>query len=150
MRVSVCSTNAIPSLSTSSSVGARSPRICSGVNTQCVAFCSSPNTATAWAITGTRLITLGDVTPPFYSSKKQRQLLVELPRPHLLDLPRLFRPPPPIQNPHDLPACLVDRRTIVVFLRQRPPLLHDFEALRQPELLARDSPCLPRQPAQLA
>ena len=63
MRVRVRSTRAIPSLLASSSVGARFPRITSGVDSQCVAFPSSPNTATAWAITGTKSETrLGDVT----------------------------------------------------------------------------------------
>jgi len=67
MRVRVRSTKAIPSLLASSSVGVRFPRTSSGVDNQCVAFFSSPNTATAWAITGTRTATtLGDVTILFY------------------------------------------------------------------------------------
>src|ERR1017187_2472745 len=63
IRVRVRSTNAMPSLLTSNSAGVRSPRIPKGVDSQCVAFCSSPKTATAWAITGTRrATTAGDVT----------------------------------------------------------------------------------------
>ena len=67
MRVRVRSTKAIPSLLARSSVGERFARISSGVDNQCVALRSSPNTATAWAITGTReATTLDDVTILFY------------------------------------------------------------------------------------
>ena len=67
IRVRVRSTNSMPSLLERSSVGARFSKIARGVDSQCVAFCSSPNTATAWAITGTKRATkIGDVTIPFY------------------------------------------------------------------------------------
>ena len=64
IRVRVRSIAAIPSSVASSSAGVRSPRIGNGVDSQCVAFCSSPNTATAWAITGTRLETTAPVRTP--------------------------------------------------------------------------------------
>jgi hypothetical protein len=54
MRVSVRWTISMPSLVTKSSVGVRLSNKASGVDSQCVAFCSSPNTATACAMTGTR------------------------------------------------------------------------------------------------
>lgn len=60
MRVSVCSTRAKPSAVTSKSAGARFPKISRGEDSQCEALCSSPNTATAGAITGTRLATTVD------------------------------------------------------------------------------------------
>src|ERR1017187_7083182 len=67
IRVRVRSTNSMPSSLERSTVGARFSRIARGVDSQCVAFCSSPNTATAWAITGTRrATTIGDVTILFY------------------------------------------------------------------------------------
>ncbi|SPE36773.1 hypothetical protein SBA6_60080 [Candidatus Sulfopaludibacter sp. SbA6] len=60
--VSVRSTSSIPSSVPSSSAGARLSRSGNGVDSQWVAFCSSPNTATAWAITGTKRATAaGDV-----------------------------------------------------------------------------------------
>ena len=76
IRVNVCSTSASPSLLASSSAGVRFPRNARGVDSQCVAFCSSPNTATAWAITGTRrATTLGDVTTRFYRESPVRMSL---------------------------------------------------------------------------
>src|ERR1017187_8637853 len=56
MRVSVRSTSSMPSLVANSSVGVWLSNRARGVDSQCVAFCSSPNTATACAMTGTRRV----------------------------------------------------------------------------------------------
>jgi hypothetical protein len=62
----------------SNSAGVRFPRSSRGVDNQCVAFCSSPNTATAWAITGTRRTTMpGDVTTQFYRGITQSRTQVQ-------------------------------------------------------------------------
>jgi hypothetical protein len=57
IRVSVSSTRASPSSVSISSWGDRLEKNGKGVAIQCVAFCSSPNTAKACAITGTRRLT---------------------------------------------------------------------------------------------
>jgi len=54
MRVSVRSTSSMPSLVANRSVGVRLSNRARGLDSQCVAFCSSPNTATACAMPGTR------------------------------------------------------------------------------------------------
>src|ERR1039458_9895461 len=67
IRISVRSTRPMPSSLSKSSAGARSSKTASGVDSQCAAFSSSPNMATACAITRTKpATTISDGTILFY------------------------------------------------------------------------------------
>src|SRR5450755_1338452 len=81
--------------------------------------------------------------------EEQRQLLVELHGPRLLQLARVLRAAPTIQNPDQLAAGLVHYWPVVALLRQSPPLGHDLEAFGQADPLACHPAGLARQAAGL-
>ena len=58
-----------------------------------------------------------------------------------------FGAAPGFQNPHHLASGLVDDGSVAALFGFGVPLLHEFVALRQPALLARQAAALPRQAA---